>query len=418
MENGRVTEPHLRVAVLTPLYRPSLGGVQETMRLYCEYLTERGFEVRVYTSQLRRMDELKTGQWKTVRNFPSEELKNGIRITRFPAGGVWEAVLGLCSAASLKLHLPFARTLRRIYRTRGMRKTALLRELAKFKPKIILAAPATDSVLSIGLEAIRHLPDARLFVFTALHISDLQVKDLEWLMRQLRQADMTLVITEYEKKFLISHGLNPDKVALTGPGVDVGHFLSMSGDMADKRVMELVLDKKYVLFFGRKQEGKGIESLIEAVEILRQDYPELYVTLAGEETTYSEAASAGRRLKPFIIDIGHVDEATKLQLMKNGLAFSMVSRADSFGIVYCESWLAHRPVIGENNGQMRCVIRDGEDGFLVPYGDARALAEKIRYFLENPDEADRMGEQGYQKVMKMFGAHAVEHKLYDLILRT
>jgi D-inositol-3-phosphate glycosyltransferase len=288
----------------------------------------------------------------------------------------------------------------------------------RFKPEVILAAPATDVMLSIALEGACRLPGAKLFVHTAIHISDTQEENFENLARQLRRMDMVFTNTEYEKKFLTAHGLDPAQVEVKGPGVDVGRFLSLSAGAADKGMMDRVLDKTYVLYFGRKQKGKGLESLVEAVELLRRDYPGLYVVLGGEETEHSKKLALVQwKSKPFILSMDPVEDATKRALMEKALAFSMVSHVDSFGIVYCESWLSRRPVIGADNGQMRCVIRDGEDGFLVPYGDAPALAGKIRFFLENPGAADRMGESGYRKVMEGFGEHAMERKTYDFITR-
>ncbi len=417
MENGRVTVSRSRIAVVTPLYAPSLGGVQETLRLFCAFLAENGHEVRVYTSQLRRMDEIRMGQFKTVKNFPAEEVKDGVRIKRCPAGGLLEAALGFLAAVSRKLRLPISGVIGRMHRARGMRKAAILWELDSFNPDVILVAPATDPVLSIGLEASRRKPVIKLLAMTALHISDLEVRELSRLVRQLCLTDIAIVNTDYEKEFLVSHGLGRDKVIVAGPGVDTGRFLSLSGGQADKRAVDAVSNKPYVLYCGRQQDGKGIDCLIDAVEILRPDYPELAVALAGEKTAYSEEASVEWKSKPFFLDIGYVDEVTKRWLMENAVAFSMVSRADSYGIVYCEAWLARRPVIGADNAQMRCVIRDGEDGFLVPYSDASALAAKIRYFLERPDEARRMGERGHEKVMNQFGARMQEQKLYNLLLQ-
>ena len=338
--------PNPRVAAVTELYPPAHGGVQETTRLSCEYLAARGLEVRVYTSQLRHMDELKVGEWRTVRNFPSEDVRNGVQVRRFPSGGVFQAILGVLAALSRRLHLPFTPVLYCVCRTRAMRKAALVRELTVFRPDVILAAPASNAILSIVLEAARRLPGARLFVHTALHINDPTLMDFKGLVRRLRRADLALVNTEYEKEYLISQGLDPVRIAVKGPGVDVARFLSLSSDAADKEVVGRVRGKKYVIYFGRKQKGKGMESLVEAVELLRRDHPELYVVLAGQETKYSKRMLAEWSSKLFLINISNVNEATKRGLMEKAFAVSMVSRVDSFGVVYCESWLTRRPVVG------------------------------------------------------------------------
>lgn len=93
----------------------------------------------------------------------------------------------------------------------------------------------------------------------------------------------------------------------------------------------------------------------------------------------------------------------------------MVSTVDSYGIVYLESWLAGRPVIGNDNGQTRHVIEDGVDGYLVRANDPQLLAQRIEILLADPDRSTRMGEAGRRKVQERFGDHAVERRLHGIV---
>jgi glycosyltransferase involved in cell wall biosynthesis len=43
------------------------------------------------------------------------------------------------------------------------------------------------------------------------------------------------------------------------------------------------------------------------------------------------------------------------------------------------------------------VIEEGKEGFIVPAGNTEALTEKMAYFIQNPDEAIRMGQAAHQK---------------------
>jgi glycosyltransferase involved in cell wall biosynthesis len=75
----------------------------------------------------------------------------------------------------------------------------------------------------------------------------------------------------------------------------------------------------------------------------------------------------------------------------------MPSRTDSFGILYLEAWLYRKPVIGARAWGMSDVIRHGEDGLLVPFGDVPALAEAIGYLLDHPEIREAMGTSGEVK---------------------
>lgn len=55
------------------------------------------------------------------------------------------------------------------------------------------------------------------------------------------------------------------------------------------------------------------------------------------------------------------------------------------------------------------LIRPGENGLLVPVGDADRLADAIRYLLEHPEEAERMG-QNAQKITEQLDPDTIYRK--------
>ncbi len=91
----------------------------------------------------------------------------------------------------------------------------------------------------------------------------------------------------------------------------------------------------------------------------------------------------------------------------------MVSKVDSFGIAYCESWLCKRPVIAADNQQMRCVVEESQTGFLVPYGDSHKLAQALAAALEDPAGTHQMGQKGYQHVINTFAGQAIEKRMFE-----
>jgi glycosyltransferase involved in cell wall biosynthesis len=61
-----------------------------------------------------------------------------------------------------------------------------------------------------------------------------------------------------------------------------------------------------------------------------------------------------------------------------------------------------KPVVATDGGGTRELVVDGETGFLVPPGDAAALASRIEYLLDHPDVAKRMGEAGEARLKREF----------------
>jgi glycosyltransferase involved in cell wall biosynthesis len=57
------------------------------------------------------------------------------------------------------------------------------------------------------------------------------------------------------------------------------------------------------------------------------------------------------------------------------------------------------------------VVEHGQNGWLVPLGDVRALADAILWLLKNPHEAKRMGEAGRRLARERFD----ERRIFDKV---
>ena len=100
--------------------------------------------------------------------------------------------------------------------------------------------------------------------------------------------------------------------------------------------------------------------------------------------------------------LGFVDESAKRDVLDAAALVAMPSRTDSFGIIYLESWLYRKPVIGARAGGVPAIIDDGVDGFLVDFGDVADLARRIETLVADRVLAASMGERGYAKVMERY----------------
>jgi glycosyltransferase involved in cell wall biosynthesis len=76
--------------------------------------------------------------------------------------------------------------------------------------------------------------------------------------------------------------------------------------------------------------------------------------------------------------------------------------AESFGMALVEAMSCGRPVVGSRVGGIPGVVTDGQDGLLVPPGDARALAAACLTVLTDPGLADRLGRAGRQAAVSRF----------------
>jgi glycosyltransferase involved in cell wall biosynthesis len=84
-----------------------------------------------------------------------------------------------------------------------------------------------------------------------------------------------------------------------------------------------------------------------------------------------------------------------------------------------EAMAMEKPVVAYNIRGVRDLVGDGVNGFLVPFGDIKGLADKIIYLMEHPELAKEMGKRGREKMVKEFSLDKVlkdMKKLYREIL--
>jgi len=75
-----------------------------------------------------------------------------------------------------------------------------------------------------------------------------------------------------------------------------------------------------------------------------------------------------------------------------------------------------RPVITTNVPGCRETVEDAINGFLVPPRNTQALAEKMIFFIKNPEQINLMGKESRKKAEKKFCSIAQTEKLYDFIV--
>ena len=80
-----------------------------------------------------------------------------------------------------------------------------------------------------------------------------------------------------------------------------------------------------------------------------------------------------------------------------------------------EAMAIGRAVITTDVPGCRETVINGKNGFLIPKWDVKALVQAMQYFIENPNEISRMGEESYQIALEKFDGEKVNEKLLKII---
>lgn len=159
-----------------------------------------------------------------------------------------------------------------------------------------------------------------------------------------------------------------------------------------------------LLFVGRLAAVKGLPVLLEAVARLAKDRPGLMLIVAGDGPDRARLEAQARRLgiTANVEFRGYQSQAQVRELLQKTDVFTMASFAEGVPVVLMEAMAAGVPVVATRIAGVPELVEDGVSGFLVPPGDAGAIADKVALLLDGADTRNRFGAAGRDKVEREF----------------
>lgn len=169
-------------------------------------------------------------------------------------------------------------------------------------------------------------------------------------------------------------------------------------------------DAPLLLAMGRLHEAKAHDVALEALVRLPDAF--LWIAGAGPEEGRLKALAEGLGLSPRVRFLGWRSDASALYRTADLCLFP--SRYEPLGNVVIQSWAHGLPVVAAASTGPSALIRDGEDGRLVPVDDPVALAEAARALLDDPAARTRLARAGLARVAGEFSRDAVVARWRDL----
>ena len=225
-------------------------------------------------------------------------------------------------------------------------------------------------------------------------------------------VDGIVAATPLDKEQMVQlYDADPDKIWVVPCGVDPGMFHPIPQAEAKAHLGGPLADCRMVLFVGRLDPVKGLDTLLEAMcNLTRRTSPELarkycLVIVGGDAESAAEAMQTADCLE----DIRKVYDLPDLVMFLGARSQEMLayyysaaevcvipSRYESFGMVALEAMACGTPVIASRVGGLMYTVQDGVTGFLVPDRNPEALADKIDLILSDPDLRNRLGAQALE----------------------
>ena len=350
----------MKVLLVSGIWPPDPGGPASHAPALADFLHRRGHEVEVVTTA----DAAPAPQEYPVQ-WVSRKLPAGLRHVR-------------CALLVRKR----GRRSDAVYATSMVRRSALGAALAR-RPLVVKLV--SDEVFERMQRCGRF--SGSLDSFQRLGGGP-RIRFLRWTRGwALRRASRVLCPSAYLRGVALSWGLDPERVsAIPNPAPEIPPLPSR-----DELRAELALEGPTLAFAGRLGVQKSLDVALAALAAL----PEVTLAIAGDGP---ERERLERRARELALDarapfLGTVSRETVLRLLRAADASLLSSSWENFPHAVVEALAVGTPVIATAVGGVPEVVRDGENGLLVPPGDPDALAAAIRRFFADGDLRRRLAER-------------------------
>jgi glycosyltransferase involved in cell wall biosynthesis len=240
-----------------------------------------------------------------------------------------------------------------------------------------------------------------------------------WYNSVMTRGVVTIANSDFTRDHIIAeHGLAPDRVISIPRGIDLARF--DPGAVSSERIAALEATygkgrgRTRFLLAGRLTRWKGQVLALEAAEQLldagRSDFALIMVGDDQGRTAYRQTLTQNilnRGVVGHVLVAGHCDDMPAAYLATD-VALAPSLEPEAFGRTAVEPQAMGRPVIAADHGGQRETVVDGETGWLVPPGDADALARAMIEAMDaGPAQRAIMGAAGRARTGRLYSVAAM-----------
>ncbi len=229
-----------------------------------------------------------------------------------------------------------------------------------------------------------------------------------------------IAVSRAVKENLLRQGVKANKIEVIYNGIDIAGLRKRALGKAVILPEDLVHPGPKTCVVGviaRLEPEKGHRCFLDAARLILPEVPDVKFLIVGTGSLEKELKVYAEKLgiKDKVIFTGLRDDIPELISRLDVVVLPSLS--ESFGLSLVEGMCLGKPCVASNVGGIKEIIVDGKNGLLAEPGNARALAEKIVFLLQNPALARRLGEEAARTVEEKFDARLMAKKITELYFR-
>ena len=222
-----------------------------------------------------------------------------------------------------------------------------------------------------------------------------------------RKADVIIAISRRTQERLQSCGYRESQVVYLPNGIDTARFCPSSDVRGQRR--NLGIDASHLaVFVGRFVYEKGLPALLAAWSSVRERFPEALLCLVGDGVLRPELEQIVRADAKLVRGVHFAGETRQVEkYLAAADCYVGASLTEGLSNTMLEAMAAGLPVVCTRVSGAEDMIKDGENGFLVPVGQPGMMAEKIIELFTDLGRAREMGRNSRKLAMESFDLNRV-----------
>ncbi len=242
----------------------------------------------------------------------------------------------------------------------------------------------------------------------------------------LETADRIVATSPQEKEHMRSLVSALGNIDIIPCGTKVEHFGSVTR-AEGRQALGIAPDEKLILYVGRFDPRKGIETMVRAVRrSCLWDTGKLRVMIGGGSRSGQSDGLERERIESIVAELGMADNTIFPGRLSPAVLPTYYAAADvcvvpshyePFGLVAIEAMACGTPVIASDVGGLQFTVISEETGLLAPPKDEVAFGVAIDRILTNPQWRDQLGLAGRKRVQTKFSWNGVASQLSRLYLQ-
>ena len=229
-------------------------------------------------------------------------------------------------------------------------------------------------------------------------------------------SDKIIAVSRAVRRSMVHAGTNPEQIAVVYNGIDPIAIPTAEEKMVLLQSYGGKAGEMAVGMVARLEEVKDHETFLLAAQNVLEHRRDVRFYIVGdgslrdelERRAYELGISSNVTFTGFIKDVEKIEAALDIAVI--------TSKAEALCLSIIESMIAGIPAVGTDSGGVAEVIKHGENGFLVPIGDADQLAERIEELLADDAKRKAFGEHAKKHAESMFMADKMTKRIEKLYL--